>query len=104
MLLRGPPAHVGADLTDEHQRGALINALNGCQIYARDPKQRAARVKAGLVGAPLAQPATVGEYLPRTAIRKRLQMRFNLAITLRNLVMVELVQLHRLLQGKEVLG
>src|SRR5262245_51876715 len=104
MFLRGPPAHVGADLTDEHQRSALINALDGRQVYARDPKQGLARVKAGFVGTPLALPPTVGEHLPSTAIRKSLQMRFNLAITLRNLVVVELIQLHRLLQSKEVLG
>src|SRR5262249_51026170 len=62
MFLRGPPAHVGADLTDEHQRSALINALDGRQVYARDPKQGLARVKAGFVGTPLALPPTVGEH------------------------------------------
>src|SRR5262249_32939736 len=76
MFLRGPPAHVGADLTDEHQRGTLINALDGRQVYARDPKQGLARIKAGFVGAPLALPPTVGEHLPSTAIRKGVKPRY----------------------------
>src|SRR5271165_5342430 len=77
MLPRRPTAHVRTDLTDQNQRCRLVNSLDRCQVHAAQPIQPGPRIKARLVGLPLAPPRPVGQRLALAPVRKRPEMRLN---------------------------
>jgi hypothetical protein len=89
-----PPGHVRADLTEDDQGRAFLDALDSGQVDARHAIERGAGIEPGFVGL-LVSAGLGGQGLARTFIAKGLQMRFALLIALGDVLVREGIQLDR---------
>src|SRR3990172_956343 len=94
VLLGGPAGHVQADLANELEGGLGINAFDGGEIDPGDAEEVGADVEGGLILLPF---AAAGGFVKRSAdaaILERVQAVFDLGVAGRDLLAVEVEELH----------
>src|SRR5439155_19370120 len=95
--------HIGANLWENDQGGALFNTLNGRQIDTRQAIEGGAGIEAWFIGF-LVATGFRGQGLAMAFVREGAQMGLNLLIAQGQLLVIELIQIDSLPYGKEMLG
>src|SRR5439155_13325561 len=103
MFDRRPTAHVGADLTQQHQRRRLLNPLDGRQVDSAHAIQPGPGIKTRLIGLAPASVPPLRQRLAPALIGEGPQMGFDGSIAGRDLLVVKFVEGDRLLQSEQML-
>src|ERR1043165_6980833 len=103
ILLVRKLAHVQTQLAQEHQGRRLADAFDLGQIDACDLKQQRPRAETNLVLLRLALAQTRRQRLALALVLHAAQTGFDLRLTLAQLLLIKLVELQRLLDGKQML-
>ena len=91
-----PAAHIGPNLAQDDQGGLLLEAFKRCEVDAGHTRERGAHLEAWRMRFPLALAGFRWQGLAPTLVRKRGELRRNLRVARRQLMVVELIQLDRL--------
>src|SRR5712691_4562139 len=103
MLFRGPPGHVEPDLGNDLEGCGRIDAVDPSEIDAGEAMQVLAGIKAEGGASGLSPTGRVGQGLARALVREPRELRLDLEVARRDLLLVELEEFHGLPQLEQML-
>jgi hypothetical protein len=103
VLLRGPLAHVGADLAQDHQGCVLVDPFQYRQVVAAQAVQGRAHAEGGLVATAAAPARLRCQLLAPALVGEGGQVGLQFLIALPQQLLVFLIERERLPEGEQVL-